>query len=174
MYLKINEEYADGELALLADLLSMLDKEIMKIQKAIASSNDPESDGLLDRCEYFIGIGLTGIQQYLADTLTFTGVKKKNALTLGPAYKEGLAFVAVLNAAANWWKHSAEWYAEPTLRKDALRTQQVIGEVAESEEYVMSNVLAGLLRTPNVTLSSLLPNLVLWRSAVEKESGKNA
>ena len=69
MYLKFGEEYTDGELQLLSDLLAILDREIIRVTNAIRSSDDPESEGLPDRGEYFIGVGLAAIQQYLVDTL---------------------------------------------------------------------------------------------------------
>lgn len=173
MYIKIDDGFSDVELQLLSELLSLLDNKIIEINKLISSANDPESDGLLDRCEYFFGVGIVAIQQYLMDTLTLTGIEKQQALSLGPAYSEQLTFVAVLNAAANWWKHSAEWNPDSSPRKDALRTQQIIADVANSNNYELSNVLAGLLHTSEVTLCSLLPNLVLWRSAVDQARHRN-
>lgn len=108
MYLKVKGEYADRELQLLSELLNILDGKVVEINNLISKSLDPESDGLTDRGEYFIGVGFSVIQQYLTDTLTLTGVSKRSALNVGPRYSEDFTFVAVVNAAANWWKHSAE------------------------------------------------------------------
>lgn len=68
MYLKVDEGFADRELALLTDLLELLDAKLAGIQDAIASNADPESAGLTDQGEYFIGVGLCAVQQYLVDT----------------------------------------------------------------------------------------------------------
>jgi len=174
MYLKIDEQFADDQLHLLSELLALLDTKIIDIYKRLGETSNPESEGLFDRGEYFFGIGLVAIQQYLADTLTLTGIEKKYALNLGPAYSEQLTFVAVLNAAANWWKHSAESYLNTAPRKDAARSQEIVSEVGGSDSYELSNVLAKLLRTSEVTLCSLLPNLILWRSALDRERRKNA
>lgn len=174
MYVKIGDEYSDGELQLLSDLLSMLDCEIFRVQKMIDSSSAPESVGLTDRGEYFIGIGFTAVQQYLTDTLALTGVSKKKAFNLGPRYSHQLTFISVVNAAANWWKHSAEWLSSNRERADALHTKQVIADVTEMEEYALSNVLAELLGSPEISLSALLPNLMLWRSAIDHVRGISA
>jgi len=110
----------------------------------------------------------------LTDTLTLTGVSKRCAFDVGPRYSEEFTFVSVVNAAANWWKHSAEWVGQETTNGLATKTQRIVVETAESLDYPLSNVLAKLLGTSEITLSALLPNLVLWRSSLDIESGKSA
>lgn len=174
MYLKVGGEYADRELQLLAELLNNLDEKVVEVSNLISKSVDPESDGLTDRGEYFIGVGFSVIQQYLTDTLTLTGVSKRIALDIGPRYSEEFTFISVVNAAANWWKHSAEWVGQETTSSLALQTQKIVVETAESLEYPLSNVLAKLLGTSEITLSALLPNLVQWRSALDTVVRENA
>ena len=174
MYLKVGDEYADRELHLLSELLHILDGKVVEVSSLVSKSLDPESDGLTDRGEYFIGVGFSVIQQYLTDTLTLTGVNKRSAFDIGPRYSEEFTFFSVVNAAANWWKHSAEWVGQETTEKLALQTQRIVVKTAESLDYPLSNVLAKLLDASDITLSALLPDLVLWRSAVDTESGKNA
>ncbi len=174
MYLKIGNEYADAELQLLSELLSTLDEKLLEISRLIAASVDPESDGLTDRGEYFIGVGFSAMQQYITDTLTLTRIRKDRALNIGPRHSDSLTFIAVVNAAANWWKHSAEWVGQPKQNKLAEKTQEIVLEVADTEDYQLSNVLAKLQSTSKITLSALLPNLVLWRSAVDTERVKHA
>lgn len=167
MFTVIGNEFADQELQLLSELLNVLDVKIIDIRKSIYDSLDPESEGLLDKAEYFIGVGFSTIQQYLTDTLTLTGLNKREALDIGPKFSEEFHFIAVLNAAANWWKHSPEWLAsEKKEDKQTLRTQNTVVTVAETEDYPLSNVLAKLTSSNEGTLSSLLPNILLWRSSV--------
>lgn len=174
MYLKVGDEYADRELQLLADLLNILDEKVVEVSNLISKSVDPESDGLTDRGEYFIGVGFSVIQQYLTDTLTLTGVSKRKAFDIGPRYSEEFTFISLVNAAANWWKHSAEWVGQETTSTLALQTQRIVVETAESLDYPLSNVLAKLLGTSEITLCAVLPNLVLWRSAVDTVVRENA
>jgi hypothetical protein len=174
MYLKVGGEYADRELQLLAELLNNLDEKVVEVSNLISKSVDPESDGLTDRGEYFIGVGFSVIQQYLTDTLTLTSVSKRRALDIGPRYSEEFTFISVVNAAANWWKHSAEWVGQETTNRLALQTQKIVVETVESMDYPLSNVLAKLLGTSEITLSALLPNLVLWRSALDAVVRENA
>lgn len=130
VYLKVGDEYADGEMALLADLLAMIDNELFQVQAHIEASKDTESDGLLDRGEYFVGIGFTAIQQYFTDTLTLEKFDKKTALDIGPQHSSGYSFAYAINALANYWKHSAEWFAKTDLRNDAQRTIQISSEIS--------------------------------------------
>lgn len=174
MYLKVGSEHADGELQLLSELLGILDGKVVEVSTLIAASFDPESDGLADRGEYFIGVGCSAVQQYLTDTLTLTGIRKDRAFDIGPRYSKEFTFVSVVNAAANWWKHSAEWVAQQTPNGLAMKTQNIVVEVAGTEDYPLSNVLAKLQGSSEITLSALLPNLVLWRSAVDIERQKKA
>jgi len=174
MYLKVGDEYADRELQLLAELLNILDEKVVEVSNLISKSVDPVSDGLTDRGEYFIGVGFSVIQQYLTDTLTLTGVSKRKAFDIGPRYSEEFTFISVVNAAANWWKHSAEWVGQEKTSTLALQTQRIVVETAESLDYPLSNVLAKLLGASEITLCALLPNLVLWRSAVDTVVRENA
>lgn len=174
MYLKVGGEYADRELHLLSELLNILDGKIVEVSNLISNSFDPESDGLTDRGEYFIGVGFSVMQQYLTDTLTLTGISKKRAFDIGPRYSKEFTFISVVNAAANWWKHSAEWFGKETTNVLALQTQKIVADTAETLDYPLSNVLAKLLGTTEITLSALLPNLVLWRSALDTKRHENA
>ncbi|HBN14365.1 MAG: hypothetical protein CMQ46_10450 [Gammaproteobacteria bacterium] len=167
MYLRVSEGYADQDLQYLSELLNTLDNIVVDTVRRMSNSADPESDGLTDRGEYFVGIGFCAYQQNITDTLTRTGISKERALTLGPCYYEEMTFIAIVNAAANWWKHSAEWVGQNENNSLARRTQEVIAEVTETEDYALSNVLAKLLGTGDIKLSALLPSLVLWRETVD-------
>lgn len=82
----------------------------------------------------------------------------------------GLSNISV----ANFWKHSPEWLSSENFRKDVLRTQEIISTVTESNDHPLSNVLAELLGSSNITLSALLPKLVIWRAAVDISRKGNA
>lgn len=173
MYLKIDEAYVDYNLPLLSNLLSTLDQELMEVNRLIFSTADPESCGLTERGEYVIGVGFSAMQQYITETLTFTGINKTRALDIGPRYTKEITFISVVNAAANWWKHSAEWVGQSERSRLTERTQEIVMEVTNTRDYQLSNVLAKLLDTSEITLSALLPNLVLWRADVDAARVRN-
>lgn len=114
------------ELHRLCELSEVLDSKIYEIVECISKSVDPESDGLLDQAEYFIGVGFVAIQQYLNDSLIGININKKKALSLGTIHSSGATSVSVINAAANWWKHEAEWFKNGNVPKNGERTVEII------------------------------------------------
>ncbi|MDO8696251.1 MAG: hypothetical protein Q7J74_03980 [Pseudomonas sp.] len=173
MYLKIDDKYVDYNFPLLSNLLIRLDEELIEVNRLIFSTVDPESYGLTERGEYLIGVGFSAMQQYITETLTFTGINKNRALDIGPRHTKEITFIAIVNAAANWWKHSAEWVNQLEQSKLSERTQKIVMAVTNTREYQLSNVLAELLGTSEIILSALLPNLVLWRADVDAERVKH-
>lgn len=165
MYFFVEDTIVDQEFILLSEFIYLLDQKISRICNDMEKYSDPESVGLFERGEYFIGIGFVTIQQYLSDTLIFTGISKKCAFDLGPQYSNDLTFVAVLNAAANYWKHSPEWFADDVSIK-TKKTQEIIFNVIDSPDYPLSNILSKLIKSEHLAMSSLLPELLLWREAV--------
>jgi hypothetical protein len=167
--IKIGEDYADSDFALLGRHLNLLDIELSQINAAIASSRDPESDGLCDAGEYFIGHGFIAIQRYLTATRAALGVSPSDAFSLPPMLRGGLSLAAALNAGANYWKHMEEWI-EPLNRSDgvdlkasALKTLQQVETITPWEEYTCANLLAVLLNGQALELSCLLPSIAEWR-----------
>lgn len=167
--IKIGDDYADADFALLARHLNLLDVEISQINAAITSSRDPESDGHCDAGEYFIGHGFIAIQRYLTATRTGLGISLADALNVPPMLQGGTSLAAALNAAANYWKHVEEWIEalnrsdNADLKGSALKTVQRIETVTPWEEYTCANLLAVLLDGEELELSRLLPAIAEWR-----------
>lgn len=169
MFLKIDEGFADGELPLLAELLELLDAKLADIQDEVAGNVGPESAGLMDRGEYFLGVGLCAVQQYLVDTLTPTRIPKDQALKLGPATTKNVSVIAAVDAGANWWKHNAEWWPPGKVPSIGKRTFETVeGIVDGNTDYALSNLLAELLGSPHLRLVNLIPCLVDWRAQVDR------
>ena len=72
---------------------------------------------------------------------------------------------AVMNSAANFWKHRNEWPLEsnPTRREHTLEAFDALG-VPESESS-LTGILAALVPVTPPRLTSLLPLLEAWRDA---------
>jgi hypothetical protein len=167
MFLKVDDEFGDGELAILCELLGMLDKRISEIQSLISRSSDPESDGLCDKGEYFIGVGFAAIQQYLVDTLISTGINKIDAYKLGSAFDKDKTYIELIDSAANWWKHEAEWWNTGKVPKNGERTFAHVTSIADSQDYALSIVLASICGSGSLSsLGAIVPYLKEWRSAV--------
>ncbi|MBZ9561011.1 hypothetical protein [Pseudomonas sp. P116] len=177
MYFKLwNGEFADGDFNALAALLGLLDTELKTINTQIKQSADPDSDGLCDRGEYFIGVGFAGIQRYIASTYRTLGIEQGAALALPPFVKNQTTAVRALHAGANYWKHQDEWnlthvvFREvENLKENAKSTIKTIEEITPWAEYTCSNLLAELLHLDNsindknLLLTPLLDILGDWR-----------
>lgn len=166
--------FADSELSYLEELLSSIDLILSDVYLKIKNSSDPESDGLCDKGEYFLGVGFCAMQRYLVDVLQDTKINKGEALKLGPKNKEGVAISLVINAAGNYWKHSPEWSSWLEKLDDrSQRTVDLLIHHGGTAWYVLSDVLAELSDGEGLSLRSCIPYLKKWRQAVHLERKRN-
>jgi hypothetical protein len=121
-----------------------------------------------------------------------------NQLQCGPQLFDGVYFAEALNAIANFWKHQDEWWHMADgmeHRKNgnnlAEKTQDFVEKVfaahhgldvtsaSEDEinevlspmyEYVCSNMMAIMVKDAPSLLSSLVPQVLAWRDALESTS----
>ncbi|MCF6325402.1 MAG: hypothetical protein L3J89_13965 [Gammaproteobacteria bacterium] len=178
MYINFEKEnkytFADAELSYLEELLNSIDKIISEITSKIKCSVDPESDGILDKGEYFIGVGFCAMQRYLVDVLQDKKIDKGLALQLGPKNKDGVAISIVVHAAGNYWKHSPEWHIWMDELDD--RSQKTVDRLVSHDGhawYVLSDVLHELCNEKELSLCSCIPHLEKWRFAVHQKLQKN-
>jgi hypothetical protein len=159
---KIGDDYADVDFAFLGRHLNALDLELRETLAAISRSADPDSDGLLDAGEYFIGHGFIAIQRYMTTVIVAAKMPRKSALNLGPKLANGTTCADALEAGANYWKHVEEWFG----KTPHARTLAAIEKVTPWAEYTCSNILAVLRGGAGLELSPLLLLLAAWRDRV--------
>ncbi|MEH6473436.1 MAG: hypothetical protein V7752_19575 [Halopseudomonas sp.] len=132
-------------------------------EECISKSIDPESDGLLDRGEYFIGVGFVAIQQHLNESLIAIDINKKDAYSLGLTHPIGMSSISVINAAANWWKHEAEWFKNDHVPKNGERTVEIIMGISNQHEYALSNVLSSFSESKLLSFTrNIVPHIETW------------
>lgn len=168
----------------------ILDAEIAGIAAKIAASEDPVADGLCDRSEYFIGAGFVAAQKYILETYSILDVEKGSALKTGPVLANGLPFVGIVWAAANYWKHDAEWWkgaielgppdsdgmGKIKISRPAsgmpMRNLLILEKFGMfGRDYICSVILAELVDGGEFELRSLMPYLESWRACVERQMG---
>lgn len=174
MYIKTQDGFGDGDLDNLESLLAIIDGELSLIIDRARQSADPDSEGLFDRSEYFIGIALTAIQQYITSTYAQFKIVRSEALHLPPKIDDNLTFVAALSAGANFWKHRDEWGIRANVSRDvdvlnsqARQTIKAIEILTPWDDYTLSNLIACLTPSCELRLAELIPQLVQWRDAVD-------
>lgn len=180
MYIKIGDEFLDNNFYFLTEILDVIDSRIEKIMNEIQTSADPDSNGLFDEGEYFIGVGFSLIQQYMSSTYPSLGINKDDALQLGAKITDQLSYIKAINAGANYWKHQSEWGLVNLITRDisklsgnAKSTINTVELLTPWAEYTCSNLLAELTREDSFTLSSLLPYVKQWRIDLDTFFSKN-
>jgi hypothetical protein len=157
-----------GCLPRLEELFSLLDVKLSGIECEINNSADPDTDGLFDQSEYYVGIGLVAAQQYLAETATFSGIDKDKSYKLGQRHHTGISYINAINSAANYWKHEAEWWKDlDTLNNSNFKTRNDVGTIADTEHYQLSNFLFALSNNKEIKLKYLIPIIKDWLNALD-------
>jgi hypothetical protein len=168
VYLTNGIEFADAELGVLCELLELLDGKIRNINLQIKQHKDPGIDGLGDKGEYFIGVGFVAMQQYLVETILFTGLEKSQAYKLAPIHSSKVSYANLINSCANWWKHEPEWWNNLEVPPNGERSFSHVTNITSSPSYQLSNVLASLCEANEFCLMSVIPHLIEWRGNVHK------
>jgi len=150
-----------GNFARLEELFLMFDAKLSEIDLAIQSSADPDSDGLFDQSEYYVGLGFVAAQQYLVETVIFSGLgKNKKAYKLGPRHRSGIAYVAAINSAADWWVDL------DIIKNSNATTVNNVLVISNSNGYQLSNLLFALSNNKEIKLKCLLPIITEWEHAL--------
>lgn len=162
-------EVIDPELGLLADLYELLDQKLSDLCDRSTECTDPDASGYFDQMEYLTGFGLVALQTYLTETAAWAGLRKHQTFHLGPKTSSGVSKIAVLNAAANFWKHREEWVLEGGEKRRAA-VDALFEEVGYScdVDYPISGVLTEVLSPLEVRFSALLVPVRAWRDELIK------
>lgn len=159
----------DFDLEFLVDSVEFIDRQLVRLEREIEYCPDPDGFGLFDRSEQIIGLGFVACQQYITVTRTTIGVPKDEAFNYGPKHKSDSEIVSIINAGANFWKHSSEWNSgkKGTCTKEILI--KVLGDL--EQDYVLSNLFHVLLSPLPLRFDQLVPFLVGWRDEIRQKYG---
>lgn len=167
----------DYDLGLLSDAIGLVDQRLDELDGLSRNSEDPDGQGVFDQIDYFVGFGFVACQVYLNSHLAHSQSTKSLALAREPIHRCGVSMAALTNAAANMWKHQAEWpfdYSLGQWRYDRLlKVQRHTIEVLEKLEvdtrpghYSVGNALQAILMPHPVRFGNLLPFLKHWRDGL--------
>lgn len=152
----------DPDLPLLEEVAAILDAQLKRLELEAGRSDDPDAYGVFDSLEHVAGLGFAACQNYIASWAASCRVSRQLALQLGPKHRTGQPLVALVNAAANYWKHSPEW--GNTLTAQAQRTADLFASLGVPvSEYALINFLHELVRPLPSRFGTLVPFLVHWR-----------
>jgi hypothetical protein len=161
----------DFDLEFLRAAVALVDASLARLDEDAKSSQDPDSFGIFDALEYITGFGFVACQTYAVAVVSRSRLKgkKSEALAFGPKHRTGRSVAQVMNAAANYWKHSSEWsLGAPT--RQAKQTVDVISSLGVDPDgsYPMANVLHEILAPQAARFANLMPLLTEWRDALSR------
>ena len=158
----------DYDLQLLDTVLSHLDSEVARLMNESRVTEMGYELGYFDRCEFLSGLGFVACQWYMKAIIQRHGPEERTPLRSGPTHRTGKSIAATVNAAANLWKHSAEWPEGGDLSKKQRLTAELVESLGVDplQEFPMVGVLAELLRPLPAELARLAPFLEHWRDSL--------
>ena len=152
----------------LTECTALIDRRVVALEAESSASEDPDAWGVFDSLEYVVGFGFVACQQYVTTVASNHKQTKKHALELGPQHRTGQPMVAIVNAAANYWKHSPEWELHDQGEKIRAIFEQVGGR--PSGDYPVSSLLCDLLSPLPPRFERLVPFLERWKDEVANVS----
>lgn len=161
----------DFDLDFLKAAVALVDSNLSRLRNDARSSPNPDAFGILDELEYITGFGFVACQSYATAVASRSQLKnqKREALALGPKHRTGRSMAQLINAAANYWKHSPEWSLE-TPADQAQQTIEMISTLGVNIDtsYPVAAVLHEILAPHPARFANLLPFLTQWRDALPK------
>lgn len=162
-----SDSIVDSDLSLVLSVARLLDEKMDAVIEQASVSGHLDSPGVLDELEHLLGFGIVGFQTYITDISSFAERAKHEAFDYGPKTQTGTPKIKVINALANFWKHSSEWALDGGgKRRDAV--EKLFQEVGYSTdtEYPVSGVLTELLTPRETRLANLMDIMIEWRNSL--------
>ena len=120
--------------------------------------------GYFDQAEHVIGLGFVACQAYLTANYGLLKVGKPKALAVGPVHPAGQRLARIINDAANYWKHHAEWHCDrgPARQQQIRDTFKAVGFPVDFA-YPLSGILSTLSDSEVAAFTPLVARLAAWR-----------
>lgn len=149
----------DEELSSLQQALRLIDGELTRLDIEIRAAGQEVPQ--MEQADYLAGLGFVACQRYIK---SIAGLHKKSGrpwFDFGKRSASGATVVSLINAAANVWKHEAEWKLEldPMQADNEGRLWADIEE--GSGDYKFANALYVL--SPQGRFVGLVDLLKAWR-----------
>lgn len=164
----------DVEFSYISEVLRPIDTSLYELNDKINKADVWEVGSLCDKGEYLIGLVFCIMQRYIFDVLRDVDLKPLEARKLGPCSSFGEPIAELIHAAANYWKHEPEWHIWlEKLSKQSQKTTDNVLHNRNSAQYPLSDLLADLNNSSDLTLLGCLPYLIDWRKTVFEHIKKN-
>jgi hypothetical protein len=171
--MKSSDYISDHDFQFLYEFAGFVDSRLDFWEAGLPDDPDIDDADRYVRAEYVTGLGFVACQTYLTAVVSRRDMTRGDALARGRIHSPSGRPVALLvNAAANLWKHSAEWPLFGTPAVDVARkTIQEIESLGVDARgaFPCHDVLLELVTPPRFTpLTTLLEE---WRDALYAAAG---
>ena len=122
----------DYQKGLTSQLINIIDERIDELISLEEGEETWEEtwEEIFGYIEHIVGLGFVVLQQYMTVAYGNLQKKKKDVLSKGPKHKDGKTFSEIVNASANYWKHSSEWPLDKNCRDKDKRIKAIEGYFA--------------------------------------------
>ena len=151
-------------LAYFRNTIVPIDMALENYSSEIATHPDPDTFGLIDQYEQFLGIGFAVCQTFLSSI--HRGKDKGATFVKGPFHSSGKSYAQIVNACANYWKHNDEW-DNCNLSNQARGTIEVFSHLSVDVwgSYPLSEMFHALVGEKG-TFTGLLIHLNNWSNEI--------
>lgn len=149
----------DYELESLRLVAGILDAARADYDRALAGVT--EESPLHESVDDLSGLGFVACQKYVTAIAASLRVDRAAALAAGPRTPSGESLASLVNAAANTWKHQAEW-PDPLTGREVRTVERLAHDLDEhSWDYKYVNALHAA--APSGRFSDVADRLAEWR-----------
>ena len=145
----------DYQKGLTSQLINIIDEKLYDLIR----NSHIDDESIFESIEHIVGLGFVVLQQYMTVVCGNLEKKKKDVLSKGPKHKDGKTFSEIVNASANYWKHSSEWPLDKNCRDKDKRIkaiEAILRSFSDNGGYPLVNILSELSHTEKGQFNAVL------------------
>ncbi len=153
----------DYQKGLTSQLINIIDEKLYDLIR----NSHIDDEIIFGSIEHIVGLGFVVLQQYMTVVCGNLQKNKKDVLSKGPKYKDGKTFSEIVNASANYWKHSSEWPLDKNCRDKDKRIkaiEAILRSFSDNDDYPLVNILSELSHTEKRQFNAVFKKILEWRN----------
>ena len=157
----------DYQKGLTSQLINIIDEKLYDLIR----NSHIDDESIFESIEHIVGLGFVVLQQYMTVVCGNLEKKKKDVLSKGPKHKDGKTFSEIVNASANYWKHSSEWPLDKNCRDKDKRIkaiEAILRSFSDNGGYPLVNILSELSHTEKGQFNAVFKKILEWRNELNQ------
>ena len=157
----------DYQKGLTSQLINIIDEKLYDLIR----NSHIDDESIFESIEHIVGLGFVVLQQYMTVVCGNLEKKGKDVLSKGPKHKDGKTFSEIVNASANYWKHSSEWPLDKNCRDKDKRIkaiEAILRSFSDNGGYPLVNILSELSHTEKGQFNAVFKKILEWRNELNQ------